>query len=260
MKEYKENNDIEEFTGFIPKQLPDNIHKVVYSLVQEKPDNIIICVKYYTSFKSINSIKKKVEEEENSNNKENNINNGNSDKNKIIDNEEKENIFKSVNENINIKCGDSDSDYEDPSENKGDNNVFNVNKLKISEKLFLGRIFSIIRKKHKVILIDNLFDNKKKSKLSFVRFIETSSEDYKILFKVKINPINSLNLNKNNFYLPNLFMGSIKSKNYTDICSIYRINKLLDFIKEKHYTFKMNNEYQQQLINDSFYDDWSDSD
>ena len=258
MKQFKNNNDIEEFTGFIPKQLPDSIQKVVYSFVAEKKENIIICVKYYTSFKNNFSFKKK--EIENSINKES-INNSN-EENKIIENEQKENISnENENDNIVIKGSESDSDNEflNPNLNKEDN-VFNVNKLRISEKMFLGKIFNIIQKKKKVIIYDNLFDNKKKAKLSFVRFIQTTSENYRILFKVKIDLVNSLDIIKNNYYLPNLIIGSIKSNNYTDICSIYRKFKSLDFIKEKYFTFKINYEYDRNNDSDSYCIEWSDSD
>ena len=61
MKGYKENDDIEEFTGFIPRYIPDSIQKVVYSQIGIKDNIILLCAKYYTASKSVVSLRNKEE-------------------------------------------------------------------------------------------------------------------------------------------------------------------------------------------------------
>ena len=61
---YKENEDVDQFTGFNPKHLPDEIEKVVYSIRGHSDNILLICVKYYTTFQDVESIRQEKNKKE----------------------------------------------------------------------------------------------------------------------------------------------------------------------------------------------------
>ena len=258
MKVYKENEDIEEFTGFIPRHIPDSIKKVVYTPIQQKQKMILLCVKYYTSFKNVESLRnkeeKKIEKKVEENNPENKIiekekqeeNNIDDSQDKLNDNEDDlSQIELSMNEN---------------SDEIGEDNEIIANKIKISESLFLQKIIAnLIQSRNKIKLRNVLHDNKP-VKLSLIRFVLVSLSPYKTILRTKINENNINLLIKHNFYAPGFSMGCIRSFKYTDVLIIYRKNKILDFMNENSLQFDFNFKQKQCLKNDSYFDEWSDSD
>ena len=258
MKVYKENEDIEEFTGFIPRHIPDSIKKVVYTPIQQKQKMILLCVKYYTSFKNVESLRnkeeKKIEKKVEEKNPENKIiEKEKQEENNIDDNQDKLNDNEDDLSQIELSMNEN-------SDEIGEDNEIIANKIKISESLFLQKIIAnLIQSRNKIKLRNVLHDNKP-VKLSLIRFVLVSLSPYKTILRTKINENNINLLIKHNFYAPGFSMGCIRSFKYTDVLIIYRKNKILDFMNENSLQFDFNFKQKQCLKNDSYFDEWSDSD
>ena len=74
-KAYKEYESIKEFKGFIPKHIPDQVMKVVYSVEQKGENFIMLYLNYYTTYKELELYRKEKNKEiiEKEENKEENI-------------------------------------------------------------------------------------------------------------------------------------------------------------------------------------------
>ena len=209
-KHYKKNKNIEEFTGFIPNQLPDLIEKVVYSLLENGGKVFFVCAKYYTTFKEIESLREEIDDKKDIPDKEKDIKNKEEEENK---------------NNINYEVDDDDL-FEAGNE-------CDVNKIQISEKLFLSKAYSTFRQHSKIIIKDKFFKNDKEVKLFLVRYILFSKYSHKIFLKTILNRRNLSSEIGYNSFTGNYYYSCIKSKDYADILRVYRRNKTLDFIKER---------------------------
>ena len=251
MKTYKENETIEEFTGFIPRNIPDSIQKVVYSGLGNRNDIILLCVKYYTSLKSVESLRKeeeqKAEKKEINEDKEKEKEKEKQEENKINDTENKNKNDEEVSElnrnNIPLIVNHESTDSQ-----------FISGDIKICEKLFLGKTLSqMINNKIKIVIHNEFFDNKQSPKLSLVRFILVSLSNYNNIVRINIQDANQSDLIKYNFYAPNFIMSCIKSNNYTDIFSVYRKNKVLDFINKNSFRFGLNSKKIHYIANENYF-------
>ena len=219
---YKENEDVEQFTGFNPKHLPDEIEKVVYSIRGHSDNILLICVKYYTTFQDVESIRQEKNKKENDDKK-----NGNNEEENIKKEEEEEN------KKHKIKMNDSDDEMQniDLSHNEEDN-TYDVNKIKINENIFFKNLFNHLREKRKIIIKDKIFKSKKKTKLSVIRYVLISNVHRTLMLNIENISNNFSEIERNNLYTPRFFLGYIKSIKYCDLITVYRRNKILDFINE----------------------------
>ena len=234
----EKNDDTEEFIGFIPNIIPDKIDKVVYSIIGYNEKMLLIYSKYYTSFKDIDSIRKKEKCKE--------------EENKKIEVDEKHNMQ----EDIKIGVNSDDEYYRNILNSE---NIFDVEKIKMSEKLFFQKIYDLLLVKKKLIIKDKSFKNQK-AILSFVRYIIVSNFPNKKLAKFLLQESTNLNEIKYNFYVPNYSIGMVKGNNYTDIINIYRKNKIIDFIKENSILFSINVKNKIEMSDDNFIEWSSDND
>ena len=228
MENYVANDDIQEFTGFIPDHIPDSIEKVVYSLMEVSEKILFICVKYYTTFQSIKLLRKKDNTVESNNN---NITDDSKDK--IIEEEKEKEEPKNL-ENIRYNNNNSDSDNEMINNirlSEGEGNIYDVNIISISERIFLNNAYSILRENKKIVIKDKFFNKSKETKLSLMRYLYFLNRP-SIFLLTKLSG-NRLSIeSKYNSFIPRYSNCYASQKNYADIVRIYRRNKLLDFIKE----------------------------
>jgi hypothetical protein len=228
MENYVANDDIQEFTGFIPDHIPDSIEKVVYSLMEVSEKILFICVKYYTTFQSIKLLRKKDNTVESNNN---NITDDSKDK--IIEEEKEKEEPKNL-ENIRYNNNNSDSDNEMINNirlSEGEGNIYDVNVISISERIFLNNAYSILRENKKIVIKDKFFNKSKETKLSLMRYLYFLNRP-SIFLLTKLSG-NRLSIeSKYNSFIPRYSNCYASQKNYADIVRIYRRNKLLDFIKE----------------------------
>ena len=257
MKGYKENDDIEEFTGFIPRYIPDSIQKVVYSQIGIKDNIILLCAKYYTASKSVVSLRNKEEKK--------------IEKNEIK--EENENIEKEKQEETEIKDENQrKSMIDDITDNLNKYNItvkFNKEKrelsiiaddIKMSESLLLKKLINAVIGGNKIVITNESYDNKEPPKLSLIRYILLSAAHYKNIIRLIIKENNQSELMKHNFYAPIYIMSCIKSNNCADIFNVYRKNKVLDFINENSLLFNLTIKENHYINNDDYFSEWNDYD
>ena len=243
MKEkYKEkDDDIEEFIGFIPNIIPDSIYKAVYSLIGLNKKMLLIFVKYYTSFKDIESIRKNetkedIKEEEN----------------QIIEKEEDEEKDIIIE---NIKNVQNLYDEENKNANE-ESDIYEVEKIKMSEKLFIENESSRLLHEKKLIIQDKTFKNKT-GQLAFVRYLLLNNYPNKIMLRAHLKEVLNSSEIKYNFYIPSFVIGSAKARNFTDIINIYRRNKIIDFINQNSINININIKDKREFSDDNYFFEWS---
>ena len=228
MKHYKGNSGIEEFTGFIPEHLPDQIKKVEYSSYAKGDKTIFLCVKYYTTMKKVESLREKKRDKENKNNINNDDNNGDNNNNddeqsKIIKDKEKEKENKN---DLNNEL--DDADFEENEEIK----LIDINDISESEKIFLNKYYKSLRQKNKIIIEDKSLKNNKNAKLSLIRYLLFSYIQGSRILNAKIKEeINKYEI-KFNYYTPDFSIYYINPNNCIDVIRVYRRHKLLEFINK----------------------------
>ena len=200
---YKEYNNIKEFKGFIPKYLPNEISKVIYSVVQAGTDYMIIFINYFTTFKSLETFREEYNEK---------------------------------------YMGDTDikkKNNDDIKDNRKDTTFcyFEIGDYEIgyNEKSFLLKFYDIYQKykgKYKNFLIEDQIDDSKIVKSSLIRCIYYNKKNNEIL----LEDLSSSDLNNNNesnyFFTKLRNIVGVKIKDYCEIFNIYRRNIELDFVKE----------------------------
>ena len=188
----KKNKLIEEFTGFIPKYIPDRISKVLYSSLTKGDYYNVICLKYYTSYKDIETLRKEK-----------------NDNNKLLNEEEEEQI-------------EDEDDYIDADYLKydiGENDLEEED-----EHNFLLNYYEISQNKNndKIELKDKRFPSNKSAKLSLMRFIFLYNRDNDILFRGIIEDSKKNKNNVQNYYISEYEnIGYSKGKSYGEIASVY---------------------------------------
>ena len=225
MKTYKGNEEIEEFTGFIPDHLPDEIQKIKYSLEASTERTKLICAKYYTTMKAIKLLRK-------------------NEKNKETENNDQ------INEDNDLNDED-DNDF-----NKKENvEIFDINKISISEKSFLKNNYDKLRENHIIIIEDKSIKNNKEIRVSLIRFLFFSNNPMKNILNAKIMENVQTYEEKFNYYSPKLSIYSVNSNNYADIIRVYRRNKLLKFINSNF--FRINIKIRETNPSNDYLNDWS---
>ena len=199
-KIFKEYKSIEEFTGFIPKHIPDKISKVIYY----SDDNSLIRLEYYTTYKELETLRK----EKHLKNKKEEIKDED-------DNEDDEDNEDEENNNENDDFINIDDEETEPNEH-----IFLLNfveRLNDSNKNYIGIIDPKVKEKN--------------AKLSLLRFIFFNNNENETLFRENINAEEKKNLKyEKNFFvtdLPNI--GYANRENYGEIFNTYRKDYNLEF-------------------------------
>ena len=210
-KNFIEFNDVKEFTGFIPKHLPDKISKVVYTAIQRDRNYMIISLNYYTTYKDLEIFR--------------NENRGKTVENKENE-EEKNDIIEEKKEDIDLA-------------------TFKVSNTEIgkNENEFLYKIYLMYEDFEKNIqIIDDSLDNKKPIKSSLIRHIYYNNMNIKQLLKDKASQDEISD--KSNYFLSQFWnIDNINEKDYCEIFNVYRKNFDLEFIngiKISHSTVTLN--------------------
>ena len=203
--EYNIYETIENFTGFIPKHIPNKISKAFYSINQEFGKYMIITLKYYTTYEDIKNLRIKKLQEQNQEDDD--------DDEKEINN----------NENQNIKIEDEIGDFlpidivEEEFQDK--------------EYSFLTNIYERFKKNNNNtfgLQFDNSEDNKN-IKLTLVRYILVNSSDKDLIFKEKPEK----EINDQNYFIPQLpNIGYSYEENFGEIFNIYRRNCNYKFLND----------------------------
>ena len=97
---------------------------------------------------------------------------------------------------------------------------------------FFKNLFNHLREKRKIIIKDKIFKSKKKTKLSVIRYVLISNVHRTLMLNIENISNNFSEIERNNLYTPRFFLGYIKSIKYCDLITVYRRNKILDFINE----------------------------
>ena len=242
-KKYKESEELNEFTGFIGNELPDEIAKIEYNLLRESNKILFINVKYYTTLKNINSIrdkKKECKEEKKDINK-----------NEIIEKEE---------DNSGGEIKNDDELVEKNLEGEKDNNI-DINTIKVDEKSFLSKYYNKLRRERKIILRDKKVQENENTKLSFIRYSILLECDFNVVLRAVIEKNEFSSEIKNNFYIPNISICEIKSYDYSDFLRIVRRNEKLEFINDHSINIKINVKQKFSSSLENFLSGWdSDND
>ena len=154
---FKEYKNIEEFTGFIPKHIPNKISKVEYS----SDDRTLICIQYYTTFKDIETLRKQ----------------------KYPENKKKE----SENED------DTEEDDDDENNNNEDQDKENEDFINIEDEDFVATneneflLNYFVSSNNNSIKLKDTNISEKNVELSLLRFIFFNNKENETLFKENIN-------------------------------------------------------------------------
>ena len=217
-KNYKEYDDIEEFTGFIPRQLPDKIIKVEY-IFQTKQNHLsLFFVNYYTTYQDMNTILEKkevnIEQEEKEEKKE--------DKNEIVDNKEKK------------EEEDDDEEEEEDllSTITNKNIVYKRNKIEDDEEKIMAKLIKLKGDSNigKITIINDDIKTEVKGKLLLKRAVLFSNKIERSIWKATFGEVNHHNYTKINYYYPDYSKGLLRKMD--DLLVIYRRFINLDFISE----------------------------
>ena len=219
-KNYKEYDDIEEFTGFIPRQLPDKIIKVEY-IFQTKQNHLsLFFVNYYTTYQDMNTILEKkevnIEQEEKEEKKE--------DKNEIADNKEKK------------EEEDDDEEEEDLlSTITNKNKVYKKNKIEDDEEKIMTKLIKLKGDSNigKITIINDDIKTEVKGKLLLKRAVLFSNKIERSIWKATFGEVNHHNYTKINYYYPDYSKGLLRKMD--DLLVIYRRFVNLDFISENSF-------------------------
>ena len=210
-KSYMEYDNIKKFTGFIPKHLPDKISKVLYSISGGNDNFMIIMIKYYTTYKDLETLRKE---------KKSNINEG---------------IEKDIekNDELNI-TNEEDEENDDNDFNSYDIYADEDNGIEDNEDLFLTKIHKRIGEVNIKLYDGENSQNQKGVALSLIRFIFFNNSEKEILFKERTTyEIKKRREKENNYFFSEFSnIGYTKKKNYGEIYNIYRKNYTVDFINE----------------------------
>ena len=201
-KIFKEYKSIEEFTGFIPKHIPDKISKVIYY----SDDNSLIRLEYYTTYKELETLRKE----------------------KHLINKKEE--IKDEDDN------EDDEDNEDEENNNENEDFINIDdenvEMELNEHIFLLNFVETLKDSNKNYI--GIIDPKvkeKNAKLSLLRFIFFNNNENETLFRENINAEEKKNLKyEKNFFvtdLPNI--GYANRENYGEIFNTYRKDYNLEF-------------------------------
>ena len=201
-KIFKEYKSIEEFTGFIPKHIPDKISKVIYY----SDDNSLIRLEYYTTYKELETLRKE----------------------KHLKNKKEE--IKDEDDN------EDDEDNEDEENNNENDDFINIDdenvEIELNEHIFLLNFVERLNDSNKNYI--GIIDPKvkeKNAKLSLLRFIFFNNNENETLFRENINAEEKKNLKyEKNFFvtdLPNI--GYANRENYGEIFNTYRKDYNLEF-------------------------------
>ena len=201
-KIFKEYKSIEEFTGFIPKHIPDKISKVIYY----SDDNSLIRLEYYTTYKELETLRKE----------------------KHLKNKKEE--IKDEDDN------EDDEDNEDEENNNENEDFINIDdenvEMELNEHIFLLNFVERLNDSNKNYI--GIIDPKvkeKNAKLSLLRFIFFNNNENETLFRENINAEEKKNLKyEKNFFvtdLPNI--GYANRENYGEIFNTYRKDYNLEF-------------------------------
>ena len=227
----EENTEIEEFTGFYPKFLPDKISKIEYILETERDLVCLVKINYYTTVIDLEKIKN----EEKGQSQSQNQNEINIEKNEIYKEEEK----------------DEDDVYENLR-----NKTFYRNKIDDDEEKILKKLITFYKKTRgtlKKITIINEIENdlnkKIKEEVSLSRIILYSNKYEKLFWKGEFQEKENYSFVKYNYYYPEYSNGYMDKMD--DLLLIYRRNMLLDFIKDKALVFNIQTSSKNKELNGS---------
>ena len=221
-KNYKEYDDIEEFTGFIPRHLPDKIIKVEY-IFQIKQNHLnLFFVNYYTTFQDMNKILEK---------KEINI-----EKEEKKDEEKKEDKNEIVNDKVKKE---EEEDEEDESSVKR-SKIYYRNKIEDDEEKIMTKLIKL-KNESEVVKITIINDNEKANengKLILKRAVLFSNKIESIIWNAKFGEDIQNNYKRYNYFYPDYSRGLLRKMD--DLLVIYRKSVNLDFINEHGFKISIN--------------------
>ena len=205
MKAFKEYNSIKEFNGFIPKQIPDEVVYVVYSVNSCGADGMTIFLNYYTTYKDLETLRKREQNDE-------------IEKEKEDDN------------NINIEENEEDARYIYLNIGDDKNNEIKIGK---NENSFLLNNYESFKDNQSsyIQIRDRTIKNNKKVEPFLLRYIFYNNKNTDTLFNdIKINDDDKEEKYNENYFIPAFNnMGYIKENNYGEIISVYRKNSERSF-------------------------------
>ena len=204
--------NIEEFAGFIPKQIPEKIVKALYSLVTPSNNYMILCIKYYTTYQN-------------------------------VDEKRLQNNSKTVTETI--ESIEEESDIPDIKDYLTYNLCNEDNDIVKNETNFLLNICDRFQsnKNNYIAIIneDEDSEDNKAIKLSVIRYIFFNNCDKETLFKeTVIKKDERKNKYKHNYYISDFFnIGYTQSKNFGEIFGSYRKDYKINFVNDNKIDFDL---------------------
>ena len=237
-KNYKEYDDIEEFTGFIPRQLPDKIIKVEYVFQTRQNHLSLFFVNYYTTFQDMNTILEKKEinieqekeegkKEEEKKEEEKKEDEKKEDKNEIVDNKEK-------------KDEEDDDDEDIISKIRNKNKIYYRNKIEDNEEKIFTKLIKLKNDSNieKITIINDSKKTNVNGKLLLKRAVLFSNKIERITWNANFGEAYHHNYKRYNYYYPDYSKGLLRKTD--DLLVIYRRFVNLDFISENGFKININ--------------------
>ena len=227
-KYYIDSDEVEKFIGTNPNMILSDILKEEIQIIAAGTNMYLIRLEYFTKYKTKDEIRynyNKLEDKKPQDKKE---------KEKKYDEKKKGNKI-DLNQNLNEEENKSESPR---SSDEDDNRILKLDISDIKEELdgkeFIFDMTKKLQRLSKIVIEDPSIKNKKNVKSSLIRFIILSTQSSDSDMHIKILEKEIPNDVRENYYYSNFFIDSIKKKNISNFCNLYRIRYDIPFLKNNH--------------------------
>ena len=239
-KYYIDSDDCEKFIGSNPNMILSDILKEEIQIIAAGSNMFLIRLEYFTKYKTRDEIRYNISKLTNNNEKEKEIKLEDTKAEEKKEEEKKEGEEKKE-EEIELKKNlyEEENKSESPrSSDEDDNRVLKIDISDIKEEVdgkdFIFDITKKLQRLTKVVIEDPTIKNKKNVKSSLIRFIIISTQSSDSDMHIKILEKDIPSDVRENYYYSNFFIDSIKKKNISNFCNLYRIRNDIPFLKNNH--------------------------
>ena len=239
-KYYIDSDDAEKFIGSNPNMILSDILKEEIQIIAAGSNMFLIRLEYFTKYKTRDEIRYNINKLTNNNEKEKEIKLEDTKAEEKKEEAKKEGEEKKE-EEIELKKNlyEEENKSESPrSSDEDDNRVLKIDISDIKEEVdgkdFIFDITKKLQRLTKVVIEDPTIKNKKNVKSSLIRFIIVSTQSSDSDMHIKILEKDIPSDVRENYYYSNFFIDSIKKKNISNFCNLYRIRNDIPFLKNNH--------------------------
>ena len=250
-KYYIDSDDVEKFIGANPNMILSDILREEIAVIAATSNMYLIRLEYFTKYKTKDEIRNNINKLISANEKEVKLEDKKKEEIKKDENkleEEKKEEKKEVEEEkkeeeIELKKNLYEEENKSESPRSSDEDENRIGKIDVSDikEEIDGKdfIFEITKKLQrsplsKIIVENSSIKNKKKVKSSLIRFIILSTQQSDSDMHIRILEKEIPDDVRENYYYSNFFIDSIKKKNISNFCNLYRIRSDISFLKNNH--------------------------